>query len=322
MQDWDAIKAQICGPSVLIMAPFRKDLSLDLDALRRHVRYLYDSGLRKGRGHLIVPCGTGEYVTLDHEEHRAMVETAVRATDGELPIVAGVGSCNYKEVIALSENARKAGAICVMAPPPYYYRLDEDAFFEWYRILTSSVDIAFMMYDQAWRRELGTGITLRVIERLSQLRSIVSLKYGSPLQFMDMITALEQFSQRYAFIDNSLGFTSSVGHMHGSRGFISGPAAWWPEFELHYWDLLEARRYQEADAWHARLAPYMRYFAGDEFQGDYYYFNASTIKASQEYVGLYGGPVRPPFKELTIEQKEVIWRLLDKIGVKRNAAVG
>ena len=70
----------------------------------------------------------------------------------------------------------------------------------------------------------------------------------------------------------------------------------------------------------AQLVPYMRYFVGDEFTGEHSFFAASTIKASLEYVGLHGGPVRTPFRELTPEQKDKIFAVLDQIGVKRGAA--
>lgn len=318
--NWDKVKKQLRGPAGLVMAPFHQDLSLNLEALKQNIRYMADAGMRKGRGFIICPCGTGEYVNLTKEEHRQMVEVAVQATDGELPVVAGIGTCNYKEAIELAVNAQRASAICVMVPPPFYYRLDEEAFYEWYRILAEALDIGIMMYDQAWRSELGTGIQLSVMDRLTELPGVIAMKYGSPAQYMDMIPALERHSKRFAFIDNSLGFTSTVGHMHGATGFISGPVTWWPDFELHYWDLLETGRYQDADRWHAKLASYMRYFAGDEFSGEYYFFGASIIKASLEYVGLYGGPVRPPFRELTSEQKEEIFTVLDQIDVKRGAA--
>jgi dihydrodipicolinate synthase/N-acetylneuraminate lyase len=320
--NWAEIKQELSGPAVLVMAPFRQDLSLDLEALRRNVRYLADKGLTKGRGFVIVPCGTGEYVTLSKEEHRQMVEVAVQATDGELPVVAGVGTCNFKEAIELAENAQQAGAKCVMVPPPFYYTLSEDDFYEWYRLLAENLEVGIMVYDQNWRSELGTGIVLPVMERLTKLPSLISMKYGSPSQYMDMVVALDRYSERFAFIDNSLGFTSTVGHMHGAAGFISGPASWWPEFELRYWDLLEAGEYQEADKWHLKLAPYMRFFTGDEFGGEYHFFHAATVKASLEYVGLYGGPVRPPFRELTSDQKEQVFAVLDQIGAEKDAAVG
>ena len=135
-----------------------------------------------------------------------------------------------------------------------------------------------------------------------------------------MAPALERYSKRFVLIDNSLGLTATVGHMHGGTGFISGPTTWWPEVALEYWDLLEAGKYQEADKFHARLVRYMRWFADDEFSGYFYFFNASTIKASVEFVGLYCGPVRPPFRELGLVQKEEIFALLERIGGPRNAA--
>ena len=201
-----------------------------------------------------------------------------------------------------------------MIPPPFYYKLDEEAFYNWYRILNDSVDIPIMVYDQCWRQELGTGISLKLVERLLNLPKVISLKYGGPSQFMEMIPALDNYSDKFAFIDNSLGFTSTIGHMHGGAGFISGPSTWWPEFELKYWNLLETKQYQEADKFHSRLEPYMKFFYGDEFSGEYSYFHASTVKASLEYVGLYGGPVRPPFRELNKSQKEKLFSVLDSIG--------
>lgn len=317
--DWTTIRDELRGPASLVMAPFRKDLSLDTDALARNVRFILDGGLHTGRGFLIVPCGTGEYVSLNHEEHRQMVETSVRVADGAIPIVAGVASCDFREAIALAESAKQAGARAVMCPPPYYYRLSHDAFVEWYRLLTEAVDIPIMVYDQSWRRELGTHIALPVMERLAEFPRIVALKYGSPNIFMDMIDALEQYADRFAFIDNSLGYTATVSHMHGATGFISGPSTWWPEFELKFWDLMEAGQYQEADRWHARITPYMQFHRNEEFEGEAHYYAAALIKACLEYVGLYGGPVRPPFQELTGGQKERLFTVLDQMGVKAAA---
>lgn len=314
--DWDLVKSELRGPAALVMAPFRDDLSLDTVALAKNVRYIVDGGLRTGRGFLIVPCGTGEYVSLDRDEHRQMVETAVHATDGAIPIVAGVASCDIREAIALTEAAKRAGAKAVMCPPPYYYRLSHDDFVEWYRQLTAAVDVGIVVYDQSWRRELGTTIAIPVMERLAEFQSIVSLKYGSPNIFMDMIDALDRFADRFAFIDNSLGYTATVGHMHGGASFISGPSTWWPEYELKFWDLMESGAYAEADRWHSRITPYMHFHQGEEFEGSSQFFAASLIKSCMEYVGLYGGPVRPPFRALTPRQKDQLFRVLDDMGVK------
>ncbi|MCE7988604.1 MAG: dihydrodipicolinate synthase family protein [Caldilinea sp. CFX5] len=314
--DWDEIRASLRGPAALVMAPFRQDLSLDLPALERNIRYILDGGLRTGQGFLVVPCGVGEYVTLTPEEHRQMVETAVRVSDGQAVVVAGVASCRYQEAISLAANARRAGAVCVMAPPPYYYRLDPFVFYDWYRLLAESVDVGWMIYDQVHRGDLGANLTLSGIAQLAALPNLIALKYGGPLQHSDMIPALQRFGQRFAIINNAPGFTCTIAHMYGAAGYVSGPVTWWPHFELRYWALLEAQRYHEADQWQARLHPYLRYFSAAAPAGEPAYFVAALIKATLDYVGLTGGYIRPPFRPLTAKQRDELYNVLDQIGVK------
>ena len=320
--NWDVeqVKSELRGPAALMMAPFHDDLSLNLEALRDNIRFMMDAGMRTGRGFIICPCGTGEYTSLSPDEHRQMVETALEAAAGKLPVVAGAASLNLDDVVTLARNAAAAGARYVMIPAPCYYPVSQDDQYDWYRILSESVDAGIMIYDQSWRRDLGTTLGLGLIERLTELPSIVSLKYGSPNLFEQMIVALQRYADRYAFIDNSLGYTAALAHMHGGTGFISGPATWWPEFELEFFGLLEDGKYAEADRWHARLAPYMDLFGGEAGVAAKGMHHAAIVKASMEYVGLYGGPVRPPFRAMDAEQKRELFALLDRLGVKRAAA--
>ena len=318
--DWDIelVKQELRGPSALVMAPFNEDLSLNVDALRGNIRYMLDGGMRTARGHMICPCGTGEYLTLSGEEHQQMVRAAIEVADDQLPVVAGAAGIDVRQVIALAENARKAGAKYVMVPPPFYDRIDQDGIYEWYRALDESVDMGIMIYDQSWRTDLGTTLGLDLIERLAGLDNIVSLKYGSPNIFSDTVIALERFSDRFAFIDNSLGYTAVVSHMHGGTGFISAPSTWWPDFELEFFDLMEQGRYPEADGWHARMAQYMAWFSGEAFRADRFVSQTALVKASLEYVGLYGGPLRPPFRAMSPTEMEELYATMDKMSVKQD----
>jgi len=237
-------------------------------------------------------------------------------------VVAGIGTCDLRVAIDLGRASLDAGAACVMLTPPFYYALNDNTYVEWVEAIAAKVPAPIMIYSQPWRAGMGTAVTLPQLDKLAKIPQVVSIKYGSPQQYHEMITALHRHADRLAFIDNSLGFTFTVGHMHGSSGYIAGPAAWWPDFELTYWDLLEAGRYREAELHHARIAPYMNFFMGDEFPGSDYpkFFGASVIKASYEYVGLYGGPVRPPFHALTQDQEQELFRILSEVGARRNAA--
>ena len=77
--------------------------------------------------------------------------------------------------------------------------------------------------------------------------------------------------------------------MHGASGYITGPAAFWPEVEAQYWDLLDQGRYPEADKLHSKLGPFWQFFwhgggllKGEEFPGggEGAYFGASVLKAA------------------------------------------
>ena len=315
--DFEARREEIRGPASLAMIPWNDDYSPDRAALVDNIRWMVDGGLVTGRGFVISPSGTGELVHLNKEEHRQVMEATVEGADGRLPVVAGVASCNMFEAIEMTKNAREAGVGHVMLCPPWYYRLDEDSFFTFIRSVAEAVpEMAIMLYDQPWRGHLDTSLTATLLKRCAEIPNVVSLKYGGPATFVAMISAIPQFRERFAFIDNSLGFTSTVGHIHGNASFISGPASWWPEFELAYWDLLEQGAYGEADRMHARLAPYMHFFMGEEFTSGEaypYYFGASIIKGTLDYVGLKGGAVRPPFAPLGEADKKVLFRILDDI---------
>lgn len=310
---YEEVKDLLRGPAALQMPPFNSDLTLNVEYLKENIRHAYDGGLRRKRGFLICPSGTGEFMNLTWEEHEQMVRAAVEATDGELPVMAGLATSRIHDTIAMAERLKNAGATALMIPPPFYYKLDEDAFFGWYKMLTDAVPIGIMIYDQAWRN-LGTGVSLSMMERLSEIPNMIALKYGSPAHFTDMITAFKRYASRFAFIDNSLAYTVAISHIHGAQGYISFPAVLWPEFELYRWDLLESGRYKEAEVLGARFSEFLhRYMTGDEFGGDFVFHDGATAKAMLEYAGLHGGPVRPPFRALNQKEKSDLFAMLDSI---------
>ena len=313
----DRALRELRGPAALVMAPFDDDLRLDLDALRSNIQFMLDAGLETGKGFIISPCGSGEYLSLSPSEHRDMVAVSIEAAAGRAPVVAGAASLNLDEVIALSQGAVDAGAEYVMISPPCYYPISQEGMYEWYRILTESIDAGIMIYDQSWRQDIGTSLGVELIGQLAEFPGIVSLKYGAPNIIEPMVEALDRFADRFAFIDNSLGYTSTLAYMHGAAGFISGPSTWWPEFELEFFRLLEAGDFAGAERWHAKIGPYMWLHQSEGGPGWRGLQDAAIIKAAQDFVGLHGGPSRPPFRGVNNEERLVINAVLDDLGVRQ-----
>src|SRR5271169_4370609 len=92
-----------CGTA--LVTPFRSDLSLDEDALRRLVRRQVDGGIN-----FLVPCGTtGESPTLTRAEHLRVIEITLEEAQGKVPVVGGAGGYNTAEVIDLAKELYQLG---------------------------------------------------------------------------------------------------------------------------------------------------------------------------------------------------------------------
>ena len=104
-----------CGTA--LVTPFRKNLSLDEEAVRRLVRRQVEAGIN-----FLVPCGTtGESPTLSQAEQRRVVEITIEeARRGKIPVVAGAGGNNTADVIERAREFEALGADGILSVSPYY----------------------------------------------------------------------------------------------------------------------------------------------------------------------------------------------------------
>jgi len=300
--DWDKVRGTLRGPAALVSTIFHDDYSLDAGAIERNVRSMMDHGFGRHDGFLIAPCGDGEYVTLSPDENAQVVAAAIRGSDGSLPVVAGVHSTDYRAAAAIAEGARKAGAVAVMMAPPSYYTLNDEAIIDWYERFGRSVDIGIMLYEQAWRGPFA---------------SVVAMKHVGLFTPTEEFTILERYHDRIAYVDSTGCYAMTTAHMHGAAGYVSEISPLWPEFEMRYWELLEAGAYREAQLTRAKIAVPLTQFFSERPDTKTAFSWVTVLKAALEYVGLTGGVVRPPFRALTAPEKTELYKVLDSIGIPR-----
>jgi len=101
--------------------PFKKDLSLDLDGLRKNLRSL----LKHPICAIVAPAGTGEIHSLSPAEHLAVVKTTVEEVNGKVPVLTGTGF-NPPIAAELARQAAVAGVNGILAFPPYYPSQDDE----------------------------------------------------------------------------------------------------------------------------------------------------------------------------------------------------
>ena len=157
------------GSIPALVTPFR-DEAFDEDAYRSFVAWQISEG-----SHGLVPCGTtGEGATLDSDEHRRAIETCVEVAAGRVPVIAGCGSNDTRQAIALTRAAKQAGADAALHVPPYYNRPNQEGVYAHLAAVAEAVDIPIVLYNVPSRTI--TDIAVETMGRLSEIASVVAVK--------------------------------------------------------------------------------------------------------------------------------------------------
>ena len=162
---------QGCGTA--LVTPFRRDLSLDEEALRRLVQPPDRGGI-----HFLVPCGTtGENPTLTREEHLRVVEITLEEANGEVPVLAGCGGNDTREVVALASDLEALGADGLLVVTPYYNKPTPDGLFEHYRAVARATRLPIVVYNVPGRT--GLNVEPATLARLAEIETVVGVKEAS-----------------------------------------------------------------------------------------------------------------------------------------------
>src|SRR5579871_101761 len=127
-------RAKFHGSLPALVTPF-KNGAFDEPAFRALVDWQITSG-----SHGLVPVGTtGESPTLSHEEHRRVVDACIDEARGRVPVVAGAGSNNTHEAVALARHAEKSGADAVLVVTPYYNKPTQEGLFQHFKAVNDAI---------------------------------------------------------------------------------------------------------------------------------------------------------------------------------------
>jgi 4-hydroxy-tetrahydrodipicolinate synthase len=160
-----------CGTA--LVTPFSSDQSVDETTLARIVDLQIEGGVD-----FLVPCGTtGESVTLSDAEQSLVVEITARTSDRRVPVVAGAGGYNTKEIIHKIAHFSGLGADAILSVTPYYNRPTQNGLFEHYKAIAESTDLPIILYNVPSRT--GCNLEPATVARLSQIGNIVGIKEAS-----------------------------------------------------------------------------------------------------------------------------------------------
>ncbi len=170
------------GAFTAIVTPF-KDGKVDEAAYKELIRFNIEGGVSG-----IVPCGTtGESPTLSHEEHKRVVEIAVKEVAGQVKVIAGSGSNSTEEALELTLHAKRVGADASLLVSPYYNKPTQEGLFRHFSKVAETADMPVVLYNIQGRT--AVNIENATVARLSKVPNIVGVKEasGSILQMSEVI---------------------------------------------------------------------------------------------------------------------------------------
>lgn len=200
-----------CGTA--LVTPFQSDLSVDEETLRSLVRRQIDAGVD-----FLCPCGTtGESPTLNHEEHLRVVEITVEESKKRVPVLAGAGGYDTREVIKLAGELEKIGASGLLSVTPYYNRPTQEGLFEHYKAIAESTSLPVVVYSVQSRT--GVNVEPATLVRLAEIPNIVGVKEASG-SILQMASILARVPDSFTVLSGDDAVTIPLIAL-GGKGIIS-----------------------------------------------------------------------------------------------------
>ncbi|MBW7570882.1 MAG: 4-hydroxy-tetrahydrodipicolinate synthase [Succinivibrio sp.] len=157
------------GSMVALITPFSNG-KVDFAALEKMVEFQ----IQNGTTCLVVTGTTGECPTLTNEEHIEVIKRSVEVANGRVPVMAGAGSNNPVEAIALSNAAKEVGADSLLHNAGYYNRPNQEGLYAHFKMVHDNTDLPIFIYNVPGRTVVN--ISSETVAKLSKLERVVGIK--------------------------------------------------------------------------------------------------------------------------------------------------
>jgi 4-hydroxy-tetrahydrodipicolinate synthase len=157
------------GSLVALITPFHNG-GVDEAAFQELVSWQVGQGT-----HGLVPCGTtGESPALHDDEHQRVIKLCVEAANRRVPVIAGTGTNSTDHTIALTRQAKAAGADAALIVCPYYNKPTQEGLYQHFKSVHDAVELPIVIYNIPGRS--AVDMSNATMARLAKLPNIVGVK--------------------------------------------------------------------------------------------------------------------------------------------------
>ena len=284
-----------CGTA--LVTPFDKNGNVDEAGVRRLARRQIDAGI-----HFLVPCGTtGESPTLTEDERVRVVELVVQEAAGKVPVLAGAGGYDTREVIHVGKRMRQVGAQGILSVTPYYNKPTPEGLYQHYKAIAEGVGLPLIVYNVPGRT--GVNVEPKTLARLATIPNIVGVKEASG-NMGQICEVCRSVPGDFIVLSGDDSLTLPLMAI-GGRGIISVASNGMPAEMAKMVELAEANDFAAARMIHATLMPFLTV--------NFIEANPIPIKSAMAMMGLLEERYRLPMVPPTAASKEKIAEVLEQV---------
>lgn len=159
------------GTGVALVTPFKEDLSVDYEALKKLVNYNIENGI----DYLVINGTTGESGTITNEEKQEIINVIVQTNNKRLPLVLGVGGSNTALVVKELKTRNFSGIDGILSVAPYYSKPTQEGFYQHFKAIATATDLPIILYNVPGRtaKNMDPETTLRLAK---DFKNIIGVK--------------------------------------------------------------------------------------------------------------------------------------------------
>lgn len=174
----------LIGTGVALVTPFKKDFSIDVDALKNIVNFQIENGI----DYLVVLGTTAESATLAPDEKELVIKTIADANNSRLPMVLGVGGNNTAEVVNELKTHDLSQFVAVLSVSPYYNKPTQEGIYQHFKAVAEASPIPVILYNVPGRTA-SNMLPSTVLRLANDFRNIIGIKEaaGDIVQAMKLI---------------------------------------------------------------------------------------------------------------------------------------
>jgi len=296
----------LIGTGVALITPFKKDLTVDTEALANIVNYQVDGGI----DYLVVLGTTAESATLDKQEKQLVIDTVIAANNGRLPLVLGIGGNNTKEVCEDLKSTDLSAFTAILSVSPYYNKPTQEGIYHHFKAVAEASPLPVILYNVPGRT--GSNMLPSTVIRLANnFNNIVAIKEaaGDIVQAMKII----QYKPKGFLVISGDDMITLPMVLAGGAGVISVIAEGFPKRFSDMVRLGLDRRVDEAYALH--------YLIADSIDMIFEQGNPAGIKHVFKELGLCEDTVRLPLVNVNEDLANRLGQFVKKIGSLQHAAI-